>query len=88
MIDKDDFWDLSSLIPPKKTHTSFIRADEPVTITEKREEEPETAETKLTLGTEPEKTDCEEYSPQNNPLILQVKIRRSSLPYRFYHQFK
>ncbi|MCQ2385947.1 MAG: TerB N-terminal domain-containing protein, partial [Clostridia bacterium] len=49
---------------------------------------PETAETKLTLGTEPEKTDCEEYAPQNNPLILQVKIRRSSLPYRFYHQFK
>ncbi len=93
MIDRDDFWDLSDLVPPRKKKVSPPSApsqqraepvdirDEMLRVAEKRDDDERT----LSTGADPI---CESYVPEDNPFLVNVEIKTRSSGYSFYGQFR
>ena len=89
--EKDDFWDLSRLLPKKKE--TPIQRFSPETALETVELHGEAAEvqreTKLSFGKKQEKLlEAVTYIPKDNPLIASVMIERRTAMYSFYARFR
>lgn len=88
---RDDFWDLSELIPKKKKKTdarfaSDIRTAE---ITDGNSTKSALSqENRLTVSAFRGEAAEEEYSPAENPLLASVSIMRQPVGYSFYSQFR
>lgn len=91
--EKDDFWDLSRLLPAKKKKTTAFRAPTAlpsVATVEFGNDAPLRREEKIPTphsetGNAVQAT-C--YTPADNPLILAVEVKNKSSSYSFYGQFR
>ncbi|MBQ9736182.1 MAG: TerB N-terminal domain-containing protein [Clostridia bacterium] len=93
--EKDDFWDISSLLPPKKkpsvkpygeVELPFV---EPVTPQATKEEEaPEQLSMKLSRPIHPATEEKTSYEPKDNPLITRVSVYRKSAHMHIFHGFR
>lgn len=94
-ISRDDFWDISELIPKKKKPIPPPPPAPPrfAEISREREGErvprDERARRIVFSGiSDVEQAECEEYVPESNRLITRVCIRSTGGGYNFYERFK
>ncbi len=95
MSDRDDFWDFSALIPPRhgrgrspfvsSAPTAPVSAEPPCSATDSVPSRDD-GQRRLTAVALPE-TVCE-YVPEENPLLLSVRISKRVGGYNFYHRFR
>ena len=95
MSDRDDFWDISSLIPPRRGRgrspfvssapTAPVSAEQPHSVTDGGAAR-DNNQRRLTATALPEAV-CE-YVPEENPLLLSVRISKRVSGYNFYHRFR
>jgi hypothetical protein len=90
--EKDDFWDISSLLPPKKKYTASVFADTVPTAEISLDASNEcVAENERTLHFSVEDratASFREYTPPANAFIHRVCVRRAKSRYRFFHVFR
>ena len=83
--EKDDFWDVSHLLPPKrKKADAFAPKTEAVEIEQGRER----SSSRLVLGGERKIAFTHEYIPSGNPLLRRVTVTATESNYRIFHVFK
>lgn len=91
---KDDFWDLSSLMPKKQPAAPVRRFATRVATAEVTSGREDTVarppeEGRLTVtGSSAAETEVREYTPTGNGLILSVRIVGRASDYNFYGQFR
>ena len=95
--EKDAFWDIGKLVPPKKGSLNRfsqgpamapVAVPPPASPTPERREDA-AVERRLTVSpTEPDDTEVTTYRPGGNPLLLSVTVRRRVGGYSFYEQFR
>lgn len=86
-MDKDDFWIIDKLVPPKKTvshptERTVVCADFK-DIQQKNEENPE-----LNLTAQKRKMVTDTYVPSFNPLIKKITVSKYETPFDFYDSFR
>ena len=91
MVDLGDFWDLSDLIPKKKSTPSGKPFKNEIPLSEIREDLPRDSAKadERTLTSIPEGSVTEEsYVPSDNPLLRRVTVKARETGYSFYAQFR
>ena len=90
-LEKDEFWDLSKLVPKKKLHPTLFATTEPTVSYQApgdEENSTELSERRLTV-TEGKRSYTEHsYTPKDNPLIRKITIRKEADRYDFYDSFR
>ena len=91
--EKDDFWDLSRLLPEKKRQRSVFRTPSapPLTTVEFGEARVPAREEKIPasqVSPTASAVSPTSYVPEDNPLILSVEIQKKPSGYSFYGQFR
>ena len=88
--EKDDFWDISSLLPPKKKTITPVFAPKTDTaeLSVGSEKESDTSDRRLTFRGSESKQTVREYVPAWNPMIKHVAVSAYKTNYRVFHVFK
>lgn len=91
--DKDAFWDLSSLLPPRKQRSEkqkpFATSLTPASVHDEREGNTGIPKEELRLTPRAEeKCEVSEYHPEGNNLIRTVQVIRRVSDYNFYDRFR
>ncbi len=89
--EKDDFWDISSLIPPKKKQTAPVfseQTDTAYVILHDGEKDKREAERKISFLGAKQEVFLNEYAPAWNPLLKSVRVHAYESNYRIFHVFK
>lgn len=89
--EKDEFWDLSRLLPKKKEKPLRRFSPDPAleTVEVRGDSVLNGRENKLSFGKREEKLiEAVTYTPEDNPLILSVTVERRTATYSFYARFR
>ncbi len=88
MSEKDDFWDIESLLPPKRKTVikSIAPSVSPVPIVIDAKTDKIVESRKISFGNG-EKELLRDYVPQWNPMIQRVRVFKEENTYKLYHIF-
>ena len=89
--EKDEFWDLSKLLPKKKETPMRRFSPDPAlrTVEVRGDGASNESENKLSFGKRNEKLlEAVTYTPKGNPLIVSVMVERRTATYSFYARFR
>ncbi len=89
--EKDDFWDISSLLPPKKKQMAPVFTRKTDTAELSLGEGPrdgDAEQRRLTFHGEKKTSFVREYEPAWNPLLRRVRVLAYQSNYRIFHIFK
>lgn len=87
--ERDEFWDLSKLVPKKESTLSrFSSGQKTAPVTDDTPPPPKKEELRLTLPPSERTYTEQEYTPTDNPFIERVRIRHFSDRYDFYDSFR
>ncbi len=89
--EKDDFWDISSLLPPKKKQMApvFTRKTDTAELSIGEDlRDGDAEQRRLALHGEKKTSFVREYEPAWNPLLRRVRVLAYQSNYRIFHIFK
>ncbi len=85
---KDDFWDIGKLLPKKRAPISPFSAGPRLAAVNEGEPRDDRDRLRLSRPLADESVETFTYTPEDNPLLLRVSVKRTHGGYSFYSQFR